>query len=84
MIKASEKDQRRVHPTQKPVALMRWILEKYSKPNDLILDPYVGSGPIAAACHQMGRRYIGIDIVETYCSIAVKRLQQSVLPLEVA
>jgi len=84
MIKASERDQTRVHPTQKPVALMRWILEKWSKPGDLILDPYMGSGPVARACRDLGRRYIGIELEEKYCEIAVRRLQQAVLPLEVA
>lgn len=74
----------RVHPTQKPVPLMRWILERWSKPGDLILDPYMGSGPVARACLDLGRRYIGIELEERYCEIAVKRLQQSVLPLEVA
>jgi site-specific DNA-methyltransferase (adenine-specific)/modification methylase len=81
MIKASERDERRVHPTQKPVALMRWILDKWSKPGDLILDPYMGSGPIARACADLGRRYIGIEIEERYCEIAAKRLSQAVLPL---
>ena len=71
------------HPTQKPVALMRWILEKWSKPGDLILDPYMGSGPIARACADLGRRYIGIEIDNKYCEVAVKRLQQAVLPLGV-
>ena len=71
------------HPTQKPVALMRWLVERFSKPGDLIFDPYMGSGPIAAACHQLGRRYIGVELVETYCATAVKRLQQSVMRLEI-
>jgi DNA modification methylase len=62
---------------------MRWILEKWSKPGDLILDPYMGSGPIARACADLGRRYIGIEIEERYCEIAARRLQQAVLPLEI-
>lgn len=68
-----------VHPTQKPVSLMKWILGQWSEPDDLILDPYMGSGPIAQACHEMGRRYIGIEIEERYCQIAVGRLAQGVL-----
>ena len=70
-----------LHPTQKPEALMRWIVLAWTKPGDLVLDPYMGSGPIARACHITGRRYIGIEIEERYCEIAVRRLQQSVLPL---
>lgn len=73
-----------VHPTQKPVNLMLWLLDRYTKPGDLVLDPYMGSGPIAQACHMTGRRYIGIELEERYCATAVRRLQQSVLPLEVA
>jgi DNA modification methylase len=69
------------HPTQKPVSLMRWILDGWTEPGDLILDPYMGSGPVAQACHEMGRRYIGIEIEERYCEIAVSRLGQQVLPL---
>jgi site-specific DNA-methyltransferase (adenine-specific)/modification methylase len=84
MIKASERDKRRVHPTQKPVALMAWIIGNHTQPGDLILDPYMGSGPVARAAADLGRRYIGIEIEERYCEIAARRLEQSVLPLEVS
>ena len=70
-----------VHPTQKPVALMRWILDKWTEPGDLILDPYMGSGPIARACADLGRRYIGIEIVEEYVDAAINRLGQTTLDL---
>ena len=73
-----------LHPTQKPVSLMRWIVERWTEPGDLVLDPYMGSGPIAQACYELGRRYIGCEIVEDYCATAVKRLSQQVLPLEPA
>lgn len=72
--------ERHLHPTQKPVALMRWILTKWTSPGDLVLDPYMGSGPVAEACRDLGRRYIGVELDATYCSTAVRRLQQSVLP----
>ena len=71
-----------VHPTQKPVALMRWIIDRWTKPGDLVLDPYMGSGPIAQACHELGRRYIGIELVEDYCKVAVSRLAQQTLDLD--
>ena len=70
-----------VHPTQKPTALMRWILDKWTKPGDLVLDPYMGSGPVAQACHELGRRYVGIELVEDYCKVAVGRLSQQTLDL---
>lgn len=72
---------RHIHPTQKPVKVMLWLLERYTKPGDLVLDPYMGSGPIAKACQMTRRRYIGIEVEEIYVQRAIKRLEQSVLPL---
>ena len=71
-----------VHPTQKPVALMRWIVDRWTDPGGLVLDPYMGSGPVAQACHELGRRYIGIELAEEYCKVAVSRLSQQTLDLE--
>ncbi len=65
----------RVHPTQKPLGVMIWILKRYSKPNDLILDPFCGSGTTCIAAKMLGRRFIGIDISEEYCEIARMRLR---------
>lgn len=73
-----------LHPTQKPVALMRWIVEQNTETGDLVLDPYMGSGPVARACADLGRRYVGIEIEERYCEIAAKRCAQEVLDLEAA
>jgi site-specific DNA-methyltransferase (adenine-specific) len=82
MIKASEKDRRRVHPSQKPVALFRWCLTRANlNSGALVLDPYMGSGPVAQACKEMGYRYIGVELVEKYAEIAARRLQQEVMPL---
>jgi DNA modification methylase len=75
----SEPRLRGVHPTQKPTALMRWIVDRFTDPDDLVLDPYMGSGPVAQACHELGRRYIGCEVVEDYCRVAVTRLRQGVL-----
>jgi|APSaa5957512622_1039677.scaffolds.fasta_scaffold93677_2 site-specific DNA-methyltransferase (adenine-specific) len=69
----------RVHPTQKPVELMRWILENYSKEGDLICDPFMGSWTMARACKDLGRDFIGFELDENYCKIGEKRLQQEVL-----
>jgi site-specific DNA-methyltransferase (adenine-specific) len=81
MLKASERDRRRLHPTQKPVALMTWILEQWTQPGDLVLVPYLGSGPELQAAKELGRRAIGIEIEERYCEIAANRLSQEVLAL---
>ena len=69
----------RVHPTQKPVALMEYLIQTYSKPDDLILDPFLGSGTTAVACKKLNRRFIGIEISPEYCKIAEQRLKQGVL-----
>jgi site-specific DNA-methyltransferase (adenine-specific) len=69
----------RYHPTQKPVELMRWILNKYSEPDDLILDPFLGSGTTVIAAKQLHRNYIGIEISQKYCDISKQRLGQEVL-----
>jgi DNA modification methylase len=71
----------KLHPTLKPVSLMRWIVDRWTQPGDLVLDPYMGSGPVAQACHDLGRRYIGVEIVEDYCRVAANRLAQGVLAL---
>lgn len=65
----------RTHPTEKPVILMKWCMETRSKPNDLIFDPFCGSGTTCVAAKMLGRNYIGIDISEEYCEIARMRLK---------
>lgn len=74
-----EKHTHGLHPHQKPEALMRWIVGRWTRPGELVLDPYMGSGPVARACLDLGRRYIGCEVVEAYCAVAVKRLAQGVL-----
>lgn len=58
---ASDKQKSAISPTQKPVALMRWLLLTYTQPDQLILDPTCGSGSTGVACIQTGRRFIGIE-----------------------
>jgi len=69
----------RHHPTQKPVDLMRWILENYSKEGDLICDPFMGSWTTARACKDLGRDFIGFELSEDYCKVGEERLRQEVL-----
>lgn len=72
----------RLHPTQKPVALMRWcLLRAKLKPGALVVDPYMGSGPVVQACKELGYRCIAIELVEEYCEIAARRLSQEVMEL---
>lgn len=71
-----------VHPTQKPISLLRWCILLAGESGS-VLDPYVGSGSTLVAAKQLGRRAIGIELEEKYCEIAVQRLAQKVLPLAV-
>ena len=63
---ASVEDKNKIHPTQKPIELYKWLLENYTNENDLILDTHLGSGSIAIACHQMKRKLIGYEIDAAY------------------
>ena len=67
-----------LHPTQKPVELMAWVLRQ--APGGVVMDPYCGSGSSIVAAALEGRKAIGIEIEERYCEIAAKRLAQGVLP----
>jgi site-specific DNA-methyltransferase (adenine-specific) len=69
----------RCHPTQKPVALFEYLIRTYTNANNLVLDNCLGSGTTAVAAKELGRKFIGIEISEEYCKIAVKRLRQGVL-----
>ena len=73
----------RVHPTQKPVYVMKWILNKYSQPTDLILDPFLGSGTTAVACKELERNFIGVEISPEYCEIARKRIEMTNVQYEI-
>jgi site-specific DNA-methyltransferase (adenine-specific)/modification methylase len=68
----------RYHPNQKPIRLMSWCLELIPEAKTVV-DPYMGSGPVAKACKDRGLKYVGIELVEKYCAIAVNRLRQEVL-----
>lgn len=73
-IRASEKGVPRVHPTQKPVVLMAWLIERYTNEGDTIIDPFMGSGTTGVACSQLKRNFIGIEIDPDYFAIAQKRI----------
>jgi site-specific DNA-methyltransferase (adenine-specific) len=65
----------RIHPTQKPIALYKWLLKNYAKPSDKILDTHVGSASSLIACEDMGFEYIGFEIDKDYYKAATKRLE---------
>jgi len=75
MIKASERDEKRAHPTQKPVKLFAWILDNWSNQNDIVLDPYLGSGSTLIACEQTGRTCVGMEISPAYVDVILERFE---------
>ena len=78
MIKDSERQTRRVHPTQKPVALMVWLISQLRIPKGAtIFDPFMGSGSTGVACMQLGRNFIGCEIDPGYFAIAQKRISEA-------
>ena len=62
------------HPTQKPVSALTPLIEAYSKPGDVVLDPFAGSGTTAVAARQLGRQYVAIEKDPVYFEAAQKRL----------
>ena len=64
----------KIHPTQKPVALYEWLLTKYAKKGDKILDTHMGSGSIAIACHNLGFDLTACELDKDYYEAAMKRI----------
>ena len=76
MLQENMKDKEiRIHPTQKPVALYRWLLQNYAKPGDKIIDTHSGSGSLACACHLEGFDFLAIEKDEDYYKSSVERLE---------
>ncbi len=75
MIKASERGEKRVHPTQKPVALAEWAIDEFSADGKIILDLFLGSGSTLIACEKMGRTCYGMEMSPAYCDVIIKRWQ---------
>lgn len=65
----------RIHPTQKPVNLYKWLLNNYAKDGDKILDTHVGSASSLIACHQMGFDFVGFELDEVYYKESRERLE---------
>lgn len=67
-------NEKRIHPTQKPVALYKWLLMHYAKPGDKILDTHVGSASSLIACYDIGFEFLGFELDKNYYEAAQKRL----------
>lgn len=75
-ISGKDEKGKRIHPTQKPLQLFQTILRDFSKPDDIILDPFSGSGTTAVACHKLGRHFICVEKDLDYWAASVKRLDE--------
>jgi site-specific DNA-methyltransferase (adenine-specific) len=79
IIEVSNADQtNRKHPTQKPVALMEYLIKTYTKENEVVLDNCMGSGTTGVACVNLNRRFIGIEKDESYYNIAKERIAKAI------
>lgn len=72
----SAKEDIKIHPTQKPIALYKWILQNYAKPGDIILDTHVGSASSLIACEELGFDYVGFEIDPEYYQKARARIDE--------
>jgi site-specific DNA-methyltransferase (adenine-specific) len=75
LIKINNNDNNRIHPTQKPVKLYKWLLQNYAKPGDLILDTHMGSQSSRIAAYDMGFDYVGFELDEDYFQQGNKRFE---------
>ena len=76
-IEGGNKSEKGLHPTQKPLALMEYLIKTYTNPGDLVLDNCMGSGSTGVACINTGRDFIGIELDEKYFNIAKERIDKS-------
>jgi site-specific DNA-methyltransferase (adenine-specific) len=79
---ASDKDNR-FHPTQKPVALYKWLLKNYAKQGDLILDTHVGSASSLIACYDMGFDAVGFELDADYYKASKQRLERHMAQIQI-
>ena len=69
--------ERGLHPTQKPVPLLAWLIRTYTDAGDVVLDSFMGSGSTGVACVQEGRRFIGIEREDKYFEVAKRRIEEA-------
>ena len=79
MTDSSSNGKQAPHPSPRKLDHVKWVVSRWSDPEDMIVDPFMGSGTTLVAAKHLGRKAIGIEIEERYCEIAAKRLAQEVL-----
>ena len=79
VIKISNDNHKSLHPTQKPVELLEWLIRTYTNENETILDNCMGSGSTGVACVNTNRRFLGIELDNTYFESAKKRIEETAI-----
>ena len=82
ILRFSNRKERRIHPTQKPVELMEYLVRTYTDPGDLVLDNCMGSGSTGVACLNAGRRFVGFEKDPDYFAAAQARMEARAAELE--
>ena len=77
VIKISNDNHKSLHPTQKPVALLEYLIKTYTNENETVLDNCMGSGSTGVACKNLNRKFIGIELDENYFNIAKERIENT-------
>lgn len=70
-------DKKKIHPTQKPVALLEYLIKTYTNENDIVLDNCMGSGSTGVACIKTGRKFVGIELDNEYFDLAKRRIRKA-------
>jgi site-specific DNA-methyltransferase (adenine-specific) len=73
-VKTKGEDGKNLHDTEKPIELMKILIENSSKENDVVIDPFMGIGSTGVACRDSGRKFIGVELDEKYFEIAKRRI----------
>lgn len=73
----NQPDREGTHPTEKPIPLMTELVRLFSQPNELVCDPFAGSGTTGIACVKTGRRFIGIELDERYFDLSCRRISDA-------
>ena len=76
-------NEKRIHPTQKPVALYEWILSRYAKDGDIILDTHVGSASSLIACYNTNHKFVGFELDKYYYELSKKRLDAEMAQMRI-
>ena len=78
ILQFSNSDNKQVHPTQKPIALLEYLIKTYTNENETVLDNCMGSGSTGVACLHTNRKFVGMELDENYFNIAKERIENEI------